>query len=258
MLGALHLRRLTRLICVAGWPQPLPILQLLRCLPGGVDSSEAAEVPEPPAGVPVPKPLSGSSGDPSPPLPGLGVPPSPALASGLDPIAQPFPSSGLDPITQPFPSKPPEQSPLHPAEALAASLLGGTTVVTEADLLRVHALLPRERPSRGSDLGNPGFSFSCGCYGKGGLAGLRRNTLVYPLVTKLLTSHVLKRFPGKCFSAVSIFENVRALPCYMCLDWEACCPSGLHDIRARATVGRTPGFCSVSWVCLTLRGPSGL
>ena len=28
-------------------------------------------------------------------------------------------------------------------------------------------------------------------------------------MTKLLTSHVLKRFPGKCFSAVSIFENVR-------------------------------------------------
>ena len=127
-------------------------------LAGGVDSSEAAEVPEPLAGVPVPNPPSGSSGDPSPPLPGLGVPLSPALASGLSPIAQPFPSSGLDPFTQPFPSEPPEQSPLHPAEALAASLLGGSTAVTEADLLRVHALLPRKAPSRGGELGEPGFS----------------------------------------------------------------------------------------------------
>ena len=145
----------------------------------------------------MPKP---SSGDPSPLPSGLGVSPPPALASGL---------SGLDPITQPVPSELPEQSSLHPAESLAASLLGGTAVVAEADLLRVHALLPRETPSRGNEAGNPGFSFSCGCYGKGGLAGLHRNTLVYPLVTKLLINHVLKHFPGKCFSAVSIFENVR-------------------------------------------------
>ena len=97
-----------------------------------------------------------------------------------------FSLSGLDHITQPVPSELPEQSSLHPAESLAASLLRGTAVVAEADLLRVHALLPRETPSRGNETENPGFSFSCGCYGKGGLAGLHRNTWVYPWVTKLL------------------------------------------------------------------------
>ena len=186
---------------------PGPGVTLPPALASGLSpSTQPSGLPEPPAGVPIPNPLSVSSGDPSPSLPGPGVTLPPALASGLSPSTQP---SGLDPLTQPFPPEPPGQNPLHPAEALATSLLGRSTAVTEADLLRVHALLPREAPSRGGDLGNPGFSFSCGCYGKGGLAGLHRNTLVYPLVTKLLTSHVLKRFPGKCFSAVSIFENVR-------------------------------------------------
>ena len=104
------------------------------------------------------------------------------------------------------------QIPLD-AEAFAQQCLDSGRV-SSADLIQLISLLPSETPARAPQSPNKQhpnqFSFTTGAYVRGGILGLRGNTLSFPLTTKVLTSYATNRVGDMPFTSVALFSDLEA------------------------------------------------
>ena len=94
------------------------------------------------------------------------------------------------------------------ADAFAHDLLCATVEPSPASILALFDLLPHEHPPRASPDGS-GSSFSCGCYGQGGLAGLRKSCMSFPSTCLALNRYVASLDPAFEYSTISIFDRVQ-------------------------------------------------
>ena len=98
------------------------------------------------------------------------------------------------------------------AEAFAQQCLDSGRV-SSADLIQLISLLPSETPARAPQSPNKQhpnqFSFTTGAYVRGGILGLRGNTLSFPLTTQVLTSYATNRVGDMPFTS-ALFSDLEA------------------------------------------------
>ncbi|CAE7733651.1 HET-E1 [Symbiodinium sp. CCMP2592] len=100
---------------------------------------------------------------------------------------------------------------VHQAEALAGRLQH--SAVSKESLLQIFDLLPGEELARDGVTWKDSKSFAVGAYAVGGsLAGLRRNSRLFPGVVRVLCRFVRGLDASITFSAIAIFRNLQTAP----------------------------------------------
>ena len=97
----------------------------------------------------------------------------------------------------------------HPAELLACDCLKKGQV-SQDQILRLSELLPDEDRVRQSEETVQGQrSFTSGAFVHKDRAGLRRNLDAFPFATELLARLVAHNFPGRVFSSIALFRDIK-------------------------------------------------
>ena len=205
-------------------------------VPASKVAAQGAVLSTPSAAHPFPPPFPSSGLDSAPRVlateasPGLTRAASPHShpSSGLGPTAtrvpavfnQPahHPRSGLGPTAPRVTTEraQPGQQDTTTGESGAASPHAPETFAEEilkrpecqrSEVERLFDMLPKELPPRQEEGQAEGTSFSTGCYSKGGITGLRHNTMAYPKSTRLLVRFARQVFPSLSFSTLSLFHR---------------------------------------------------
>jgi len=102
-----------------------------------------------------------------------------------------------------------DEQPQHPAEQLALSCLR-CGKVSSSQLLRLSELLPdEERIRRAAEVIEGQRSFTSGAFVHQDKAGVRRNLTAFPLSSELLARLLSGWFPGKVFSSLAFFRDLK-------------------------------------------------
>ena len=110
----------------------------------------------------------------------------------------------------------PSPEPLHPAEDSALSLLRSGRAPNAKDVKRLFNLVdksPSPRPCVDDKNEDEELSsFSTGCFRRGGVIGLRKNTTRFPLTTKVLVQFAKAKLPNQVFATLTLFSNTSTQP----------------------------------------------
>ena len=110
----------------------------------------------------------------------------------------------------------PSPEPPRPAEDSALSLLRSGRAPSARDIKRLFNLVdkaPSPRPCIGDRRNEEELSsFSTGCFRRGGVIGLRKNTTRFPLTTKVLVQFAKAKLPNQVFTTLTLFSNTSTQP----------------------------------------------
>ena len=110
----------------------------------------------------------------------------------------------------------PSREPLHPAEDSALSLLTSGRAPNARDVKRLFNLVdksPSPRPCVDDRRDEEELSsFSTGCFRRGGVIGLRKNTTRFPLTTNVLVQFAKAKLPNQVFTTLTLFSNTSNQP----------------------------------------------